>query len=147
MSPYLVPLPIGRSDGRVVNGTDCSVNGSSSNLTGDTWLQVFRAMQGNCTARFRWCHYWNRLSSSSLSSIRQKRLICPRHDYRPLLDGWKKSRHIILLLPTYFRIFSCPISHATLWAWFNITKLLANLLTKPSVFLLLCQLSFVISFQ
>ena len=30
--------------------------------------------------------------------------------------------------------------HATLWAWFNITKLLANLLTKPSAFLLLCQL-------
>ena len=33
-----------------------------------------------------------------------------------------------------------PISHATLWAWFNITKLLANLLTEPSVFLFLCQL-------
>ena len=37
----------------------------------------------------------------------------------------------------YFRIFSCPISHATQWAWFNITILLANLLTEPSVFLLL----------
>ena len=36
--------------------------------------------------------------------------------------------------------YPCPISHATLRAWFNITKLLANLLTKPSVFLLLCQL-------
>ena len=34
----------------------------------------------------------------------------------------------------------CPSSHATLWAGFNITKLLANLLTKPSAFLLLCQL-------
>ena len=44
--------------------------------------------------------------------------------------------------PNYFRIFSCPISHATLWlwAWFNITKILANLLTEPSVFWLLCQL-------
>ena len=42
--------------------------------------------------------------------------------------------------PNYFRIFSCAISHATLWAWFNITILLANLLTKPSVFLLLCRL-------
>ena len=42
--------------------------------------------------------------------------------------------------PNYFRIFSCPISHATLFAWFNITKLLSNLLTKPSPFLLLCQL-------
>ena len=42
--------------------------------------------------------------------------------------------------PNDFRIFCCPISHATLWAWFNITKLLANLLTKPSVFLLLWQL-------
>ena len=41
--------------------------------------------------------------------------------------------------PNYFRIFSGPISHATLWAWFNITKLLANLLTKTSAFLLLCQ--------
>ena len=40
----------------------------------------------------------------------------------------------------YCRFFSCPISHATQWAWFNITKLLANLLTKPSAFLLLCQL-------
>ena len=39
------------------------------------------------------------------------------------------------------------ISHATLLAWFNITKLPANLLTKPSVFLLVCQLYFVILFQ
>ena len=42
--------------------------------------------------------------------------------------------------PNYFRIFSYPISHATACAWFNITKLLANLLTKPSAFLLLSQL-------
>ena len=49
---------------------------------------------------------------------------------------------------SYHDTFSfCPISHATLWAWFNITKLLANLLIKPSVFLLLCQLYFVILFQ
>ena len=49
----------------------------------------------------------------------------------------------IFFLSPYFIILSlyyCPISHATLWAWFNITKLLANLLTKPSAFLLLCQL-------
>ena len=42
--------------------------------------------------------------------------------------------------PNYFRIFYSPISHATLWVWFNITELLANLLTKPSPFLLLCRL-------
>ena len=42
--------------------------------------------------------------------------------------------------PNYFRIFFCPISHVTLWAWFNFTILLANLLTEPSIFLLVCQL-------
>ena len=36
----------------------------------------------------------------------------------------------------------CSISHASLRALFNITKLFANLLTKPSAFLLLCQLYF-----
>ena len=45
----------------------------------------------------------------------------------------------VKLVSFHDRLF-CPISHATLWAWFNITILLANLLTKPSVFLLLRQL-------
>ena len=37
---------------------------------------------------------------------------------------------------TFLRISSCPISHAILWADSNVTmsKLPANLLTKPSVF-------------
>ena len=37
------------SDGKVVSGTDCSVNGASS---GPTWLQVFSAVQGHCPTRF-----------------------------------------------------------------------------------------------
>ena len=57
---------IGRSDWpqwqqgltAVISGTDCGVNGSSSILTRDTWLEVFCAMQGNCTAHFLSCHYW-----------------------------------------------------------------------------------------
>ena len=35
-------------------------------------------------------------------------------------------------------LFSYQISHATLWASFDITKLLANLLTKLSVFFYYC---------
>ena len=52
-----------------------------------------------------------------------------------------------LVFLTILEFFPCPISHATKWACFNITKLLANRLTKPSVFLLLCEWYFVILFQ
>ena len=38
-----------------VSGTDCSVNGESSS---PTWMQVFNAVQGHCTARCLLCHYW-----------------------------------------------------------------------------------------
>ena len=41
--------------GQVVNGTNCCVKGENSSLT---WQQVFSAVQGHCTARFLWCHYW-----------------------------------------------------------------------------------------
>ena len=44
-------LPNG-SDGQVISGTDCSVNGSSSIHTRDTWLQVFSAMQGHWLLAF-----------------------------------------------------------------------------------------------
>ena len=40
----------------------------------------------------------------------------------------------LVLLPI-LEFFSCPISHATLCSSFNITKFLANLLTKPIFFI------------
>ena len=43
-------------------------------------MQVCSALQGHCTAPLSMMLLLDRLSSSSLSSIRQKRLICPRYD-------------------------------------------------------------------
>ena len=73
-------------------------------------------------------------TSSCVRAAEGESGILPAH--RPVREQPRVSS------PNYFRIFSCPISHATLCARFNSTKLLANLLTKPSVFLLLCQLYF-----
>ena len=48
--------------------------------------------------------------------------------------------YVSLSRSTYFRIFSCPISHATLWAWFKSYLITshpvnqATLLIKPSFF-------------
>ena len=39
----IVRLMLAATVDQVVGGTDCSVNDSSSNLTRDTWLQVFSA--------------------------------------------------------------------------------------------------------
>ena len=88
--------------------TDCSVNDSSLLPSSDTDCKIFTAMQGfHCNARslncrFLWCSSLDQLSSSSLSWIRSKWLICPRA-WLPHLDGEKQSWCIILLLLLFFR--------------------------------------------
>ena len=70
--------------------------------------------------------------NSSISFLIVRHII---HDHPTKSLCFPELNNVSLL----FYTCSYPISQAKLWlwAWFNITKLLANLLTKPSIFLLL----------
>ena len=58
----------GRSDGQVVSVTDCSVE--KRVFEPHTWMQIYNALKGHCSALLSMMPLLDRVSSSSLSSIR-----------------------------------------------------------------------------
>ena len=64
----IVIFIIGRSDGQVVSGTDCSVE--KRVFEPHTWMQIYSALKGHCSALLSMNGIAGPMSSSSLSSIR-----------------------------------------------------------------------------